>query len=1144
MFSARKGFLVLVATVLLLSGFSSSFGAVTGKIQGHVVDARTGEGLPSAAVQIVGTTQGDLTTPDGSYLILNVSPGTYSIRVRLVGYKTTQVDEIRVTSGRSTEINVELESTSLETDIVQRVTAERDIMEMKNPGTSTVLNAEQMEAMPVQNVEDIISATMGVVKRYGELHIRGGRSGEVSYVVDGVETKDPLGGLGAVEAGMNLSSNSIEEVQIIKGGFDPEYGRAMSGIVTVNTKTGSQTTEGYMEFFSDDLGAQNLNTYSRNFDRLYFSLSGPEPFIGGRLLPALGVDYFKDKLFYFVALEGYKSGTPYNYNELANPGIGRDYRTHDVLGLFTIKDRQQNHFSLTAKMTYKITNNLKTVFNYQGIWDDNTIFNWYHRDTPSTAQIYNRLTERFSVSMTHQLNKSTFYEVVVSRVNNDYIQKPDDPNNPGAGLNPNEFSFESEWESFDDMNGNGTYDRPEPFVNVYADTSYKYGGRMYNFGDVFIPDSLGGNVTYGWDNTQPYPLYDPWDQDSIKYPGPNFIMLFPENFVENTVETILWDWNGDGLVSFEESEPFVDLNNNGRWDRGDRVRNDQNGNGRYDEEFASIAGFDRAEPYIDGDINLGEPFFDYNNNGVYEEGIDRFVRAVSPADNQDLNRNSAYDGPDGQWTPGIPFKDLNGNGVYDSPNNRYDLGEPFTDVNNNGKWDGADGFLDRGYSATTALGEGTYYHQRSAETWTADFKITKQIVREHELKTGLQLRIHDLDYAQLKNPWILNTTPDQGPFPDRGIERDFYEHEPVEGALFIQDIIEYGSLVARVGFRYDFFFQSDGVDTLVASYQAEGRDVIDSRSKLSPRMGISYPITEKAKIYFNYGHFYQLPSFSTLYARLGFDNGVIGNPNLDYEKTVSYEFGVRYNLSGDYVLDIAGFYKDIFGIINTQKVRFGQELYQYDNTDYGRARGFEIQLEKKYGNYVSGYVNYTYAFAYGKASSESENYEALVENREIPIQEFPLDWDVRHRITLNFDLRITKSDHPKLFGYTIPNDWGMNVLWSWNTGYPFTPAQGYPGLRLQSGERVLNNSLRYPSFSQVDVRFNKNFSVGNIDYSFEVWVENIFDIENTETVYSATGRPDTGNNVGGYVRGDTDFRADPEHLSPGRNVRLGITVKF
>jgi outer membrane receptor protein involved in Fe transport len=483
--------------------------------------------------------------------------------------------------------------------------------------------------------------------------------------------------------------------------------------------------------------------------------------------------------------------------------------------------------------------------------------------------------------------------------------------------------------------------------------------------------------------------------------------------------------------------------------------------------------------------------------------------------------------------------------LYDGGNGVYDPGEPFVDLNGNGQYDGTDQFLDRGYDGRTGVDEGTYYHERSAETWTVDCKITKQLVREHELRTGFQVAFRNLDYAELKNPWIRNDVADGGPWPIYGIDRDFYHHDPVEGAIFLQDVIEYGSLMARVGFRYDFFFQSSTVDNLVESYDAEGRNVIDNRSKLSPRIGISYPISEKAKIYFNYGHFYQLPKYTEMYRRLGFDTGYIGNPNLDFQKTVSYEFGVRYNLSGDYVIDINGFYKDIFGIINTQTVRFGGlELSQYANSDYGRARGFEIQLEKKYGDYISGYVNYTYAFAYGKASSELENYELLVLQKEVPIQEFPLDWDVRHAVQLNFDLRVTKSDHPKLFGYAIPNDWGMNVLWQFFTGMPFTPASGYPGLRLESGERVLKNSQRYPSMSTIDVRFNKNFSFWDVDYSFQIWVDNVFDKENINRVYAETGRPDTHNVVSGVVRGDTEYYQNPRNYDPGRHVQLGLTVHF
>ncbi len=1144
MFRTRSMILVLMATLLVFSFCGVTQAGVSGKISGAVADKKTGEALPSVAVQIVGTTQGALTDPDGHYMIMNVSPGIYSVKFTLIGYKTIQVDGVQVTADRSADVTVQLEPTSVESDIIQKVQAKKDIMEMSKPTSNVTIASEQIEMQPVANVEDLLETQVGVVKRNGELHIRGGRAGEVSYVVDGVETKDPLGGLGPTQAGMNLSSNTIEEIQIIKGGYDPEYGRAMSGIVSINTKAGTQTTEGEIELYTDNFRAPNMNKYSNNYDRIYFSLGGPEPFFAGRIMPALGIDYFKDKLFYFFSVDTYKTDGNYEYRKYTPPDRQRDWLRRNVLG-YNLRDRQQNYFSLTSKLTYKITNNIKMVLNYQGIWQDETVFHWKYRYTPATAPIGNDVNQRLSATFTHQINKSTFYEFLVSRVYHEYSQRPDDPKHPGYGMTPDEFLFEDQYEDYDDKNGNGVYDEPEPFINIYYDTSFTYGGPQYNFGDVFVYV----------DEEEPYHLYDPWGLGGETYRfDPE--MLEADYVLNGLVDTILWDWNGDGRIGYSDAEPFVDLNNNGRWDRGDKVKNDQNGNNRFDIEYRKALLDNVAEPFTDGDINLGEPFTDLNGNGVYDEGIDSWMGSSDPTRNQDLNNNGIYDGPDDPWTPGIPFIDLNGNGIYDEKNRNYDEGEPFVDLNGNKKWDPPTPFLYGGYH-DGILGPGDedpHFHESSSETWTFDFKLTKQLVREHELKTGFQVLLRDFNYSEISNPWVrregAEALPDGGPFPDRGARRDFYHHNPVEGAYFLQDIIEYGSLVARLGFRYDFFFQSNAVDTLVPHFQQFGKgSVIKSRGKISPRLGISYPISERAKIYFNYGHFYQLPPYTRMYRRLGQDRGTIGNPNLDYEKTVQYEFGVRYNLSGDYVLDIAGFYKDIFGTVNGQKLYYpdGREssLSDFENSDYGRARGFEIQLEKRYGNFVSGSVNYTYSFAYGKASSDISNFEDLAANRKTPIKEFPLNWDIRHQLNVNFGLRISRADHPKLFGYSIPNDWGLTFNWQLNSGLPFTPDKTYPNMEQSGGGVPLTNSLRKPSYSNVNLRFSKSFSLSGIDYSFQLWIDNLFDKKNVETVHSATGRPDTGTNLPeGVVLGGTDYDKVPWYVSPGRNIKVGLTLSF
>lgn len=140
--------LVMVGLCLIVISLESRVEAGnTGKITGYVVDNQTGEGLPGAAVQIVGTTRGDLTDSKGVYEIINVPPGMYSLQIRLVGYKTKQVDSVVVMTDRASLIHCELESTSIETDVVQRVTAKQDVMEMSMPASNSVKTVDEMDAM-------------------------------------------------------------------------------------------------------------------------------------------------------------------------------------------------------------------------------------------------------------------------------------------------------------------------------------------------------------------------------------------------------------------------------------------------------------------------------------------------------------------------------------------------------------------------------------------------------------------------------------------------------------------------------------------------------------------------------------------------------------------------------------------------------------------------------------------------------------------------------------------------------------------------------------------------------------------------------------------------------------------------------------
>lgn len=1144
---------LLIFTLLGLVTSAGAFAATTGRLRGKITDKKTKAPVPFAVVQVEGTTMGAQASVDGEYIIMNVPPGVYSVRASLTGWGTVVTENVQILVDRTTYVDFLLEEAILETGEIIYVTAERDMLKLSETSSSRQITAETIKNMPVSTVQQILTSQVGVVERFGEIHIRGGRANEVTYVVDGVPVKDPLGGRGAVDQAMNISGNVIEDLQIIKGGFDAEYGGASSGIVSITTKGGRDITTGNFEYLTDDFGTAILNKNSRNFDRVDFNLSGPDPFVTNKLLPTLGINWFNDKLYYAISGAADKADGYVSYKDYFTETNRRGFKQRSILGLFDLTDRMRNEYEAQISLRYQASASIRVNMQYRGSWVDRTWFQWNYIYTPGTAPVLSDRSSMYKAQVTHTLDKSTWYELTFSRFNRSYTEMPGDPKRPGEGLTPGDFLLWEEYEYMFDRNGNGTFDPPEPFVNANRDTSWLWGGPFYTVGDAFVPRP------YGYPNAPTFVYWDPWNTGTGQWPlnvyefnqeyrGVNAAFQGRGNSSGNTVrdvDTILTDWNGNGVVDLYESEHFVDLNGDGKWNAGDYLIVDTNGNGRYDPERGRATNIDNPEPYIDGDINLGEPFLDVNHNGVYDPGIDIFIMSADPSKNMDLNHNSKYDGPSDPWSPGIPFKDLNGNGIYDPPNGRYDYGEPFLDLNGNGKWDPRDGFYDRGHQ------QWAFYQDRSATRYTADFKINKQFSKEHDVKAGTAIDFHTAKMADLRYPnYVYDGIPDGGPWPDRGVFRDFYTRRPTTGSIFVRDRMEYGAMIANIGLRYDFFVQSSDLKDVTSPDQVPEKSIIGSRNRFSPRIGFSYPISDKAKVFFNYGHFNQLPEYEYMYRRASQASnafGIIGNENLDFSKTIQYEFGVRYQLSDVYVLGVSGFYKDIFGILNSIREGSGpNQRNVYQNSDYARTRGFEVELEKNYGNYVSGFANYEYSFAYGKSSSESSNYFDDFYSRAIPIQEFPLDWDVRHQISLNLDFTIPKDNHPDLFGIKLPDDWGANVLWQFGSGYPYTPERDYPGLRLLPGESPQTNSLRYPATSKVDIRTWKRFPLLGLNYLVTLWVNNLFDNKNIEFIHGLTGRPDTKTKSPGanYVFEGIPIDQNPLYIGPGRNIRLGIGVEF
>ena len=1118
----------ILALVLIFSVIANA--GTTGKVKGVVVDATTKEPIPGASVMLVGTTLGAMTDLDGAFLITLVPPETYTIRITSVGYNNYEIENVQVRTDITTEENAFISKAVTDLGVTIKVSAKKKGIDKYVHSSKVTIDRKMIEQMPVQNVDQLIQQAAGVVTtNEGEIIIRGGRAGEVAYIVDGVQIGDPLGGYGPVNLGLSLTSGSIQEISIIKDGFDPEYGNALSGIIQITTQTGSpEKTNVTLQYITDDFGNSTLNEYSENYDNLYFTLSGPDPILKDKVFPALGLHFLEDKeVTYFFFAEVTKTGTPYSYDNYASPTQPKEYGSFNLLGI-DIPERQYNDYSINANVMMKPLSNMKAIFSYKTNINRQTSFSktymsqagdWQYRYTPNTAPVGETKWSSYALELTHQLSKNMHYYVKASYYERDVTWKPGDPNNPGEGLDPDEFLLYNEFESFEDNDGDGVYDAPEPVINVYPD-SMLYGRDL--------------STSY---YTRTYPRYAGSDTGWV------YVV------VDNNAQSGYTDYTDFRFNSgrTQEGEPYIDLNGNGVWDPGDYL-NDTNGNGEYDYERRDVIDSHDPEPYIDGDQSLGEPFTDVNNNGTYDEGIDIFVMSGDDSINQDLDRNSRYTSPrNNSWSPGIPFIDRNGNGIFDMPNYQYDPGEPFTDVNGNGEYDygGSSSFLNVGnYESETV------WHHRRIEQESLEGRVYLQL-GNHELKAGIEFRLEHLlkeDIRSLEQPYTGRD--DSGAYPGIGELRDFYDYKPLSGTVYIRDNLEYGSMIASLGFRYDYFIQTEGLEDVALQDDLGSGIIYGDRNRISPRLGFSYPISDKAKVHFNYGHFYQLPSYSYMYSRnttSASANDVVGNYNLDYIKTIQYSFGVKYAITEDYTIDISGYFKDEFDKINSANIRLGGGalvVQRYENRDYGRSRGFEITIEKRGGRLINGEVNYTYAFAYGKQSQTRDTYfEDFYLSRE-PLSERPLDNDVRHQFNCGIQLVVPFTMKPRLFGIRIPNGWTFSVQGSFESGRPFTPGEQYPNLNVESGLDIQENSLRTPARLNFDVKFEKYFKLVSLNWRFIVWVDNLLNTKNTRGVYSDTGRADTQQTDGYNVTAGSDFDNDPYNYAYGRQIKFGLQVSI
>ena len=409
--------LALVALALAAPGAL----AQTGKLSGRVVD-ETGEPLVGANVIVLDTDYGAAADLDGNYNVLRIPPGTYTVRFSIIGFQTRVVENIQVASNQTTELDVTLPSASIEGEEVT-VRAEPPIVDVTQTSTVATISRDEIAALPVQELGEIVNLQAGVV----EGHFRGGRIGEVQYQVDGVSVNNPYNN----SSTLTLDRSVLQEVQVISGTFDAEYGQALSGVVNAVLRRGNpnQYEFSFEAFVGDYVSPGNDSTVIQTFngplqvERIPYisdisptarqnyqaSLSGPVPLLPNTTFLVNGQRFVQDAI-----LTGERRFLPtdssnFQTNAYAPTGDGAIV----PLGY----DRR---WSYLAKLSNSSIRNVR--IDYQAIGSERSRkgADYAYRFNPEGASTQSERSLVHGLDVQHSLSDRTFYELGVRQNYFDY----------------------------------------------------------------------------------------------------------------------------------------------------------------------------------------------------------------------------------------------------------------------------------------------------------------------------------------------------------------------------------------------------------------------------------------------------------------------------------------------------------------------------------------------------------------------------------------------------------------------------------------------------------------------------------------------------------------------------------------------------
>jgi outer membrane receptor protein involved in Fe transport len=361
--------------------------------------------------------------------------------------------------------------------------------------------------------------------------------------------------------------------------------------------------------------------------------------------------------------------------------------------------------------------------------------------------------------------------------------------------------------------------------------------------------------------------------------------------------------------------------------------------------------------------------------------------------------------------------------------------------------------------------------------------------------------------------------------PDGGEALEEYSYKPYQIDGYINEKMEFEDMgmIINLGVRFDYINTNRKVLVDITQNGNPNAPLEDAKAEFyaTPRLGISFPIADRAAVRFGYGHYYQFPNYykvfqGTYYVQATgeyrpnpqLENTPIASSMIEPEKTVNYEFGLQTMLSDFVSLDVTAFYRktnNLIGIILNETTE-GKRFQEMGNIDYATVKGIEFSLKKHFSNNFSAFFNYT-------LSNTLVSTSILFERPTDESRTFPANWDQPHVFQGNIH-------------FEMNNGFGFSLYGSIASGFPYTRSSFDP------------NGERSPTVHELDLNLFKNFDFFGFKQQLFFQITNLTNDRNVWWVYADSGvAGQDANEATSY-----DYTNNPTMYGPGRTIRLGIKI--